>query len=199
MQRKYFLFGLAFLPVTKFRVIVMLSFLLFASTSIGFAIWDDTDQTFDDTILIGDGANLVVVPITESPDEDARLVPLGAFRGANDMDHYLYSFEIVFNKEGRLRVSLENSLIGEGNSFELFDAHIYYDETEIESAGNVLIIDFYEDGAFYNAEEDVFKTTIYVKIYFNSPENTETYELIRNNEVSFEVHFEAIDLFSIAD
>ena len=191
---KYYLFGLHFLPITPFRVLILVVFLLFATTSIGFAVWDNTDTTFDDTIIIGDGASLVVVPITERPS-DVYWVPLGAFRGKNDIDHYLYEFNVVFNKEGRLNVALQNSLLGE-DPFDLLDAKIYLSLEDLEAAEEVLSIDLVEEGPYFDEEEGVFNLKVYVKVFFNEPESEEVYDMIRNNEVSFEIHFKAEDLYS---
>ena len=189
MERdKYYLFGITFLPMTRIRVLILALFLVFTTTSIGFAIWDSTDNPFSTPINLGEGNNLIVAPITERPN-DVYWVPLGAFKGPMDIDHYLYQFDLLLLEEGNVKVSLENSFIDGDIAFDLLDAKIALSHDELLTASNLLSIDFTEEGPFYDRDDNVFRTTVYVMVFFNTPSDIETFNRMQNGEVSFEIHF----------
>lgn len=192
-KHKFYLFGWRFLPMTRIRVAILIVVLLLATTTIGFALWDNTDSSFDDTINLGEGANLIVYPLT-TQSEDTRLVPLGAFKGNGDIDYLLYTFTVVFNKEGLIVIRLENALINELEPFDLLDAQIALDESELSNASNTFELLLDETSPYYISEEAFYQFPVYIKVFFKTPETFEHALSIQQANVGFEIHFEAINI-----
>ena len=191
-NNRYHLFGIGLFAVTRTRVLMLLLFLLFAGSSIGFAIWDNTDTTFDDNIIIiGDYAELSVVKVTENPGNDLRLVPFGAFKGQGDIDHFIYEYVVLFNQEGILEISAIdvriNGAVGLANLVR-FSYALHHGAEFLEA--DQFSIDLSYDNEYYNEELNVFIVPIYVKMYLVNNESIDSYiSLLENATITYEMTF----------
>jgi len=193
---KYSIFGLQFLALTRFRIALLLVFFLVASSSIGFAIWDETSPIRDDTqIIIGEGTTFEVYRQVVDPDESKTLVPLGAFRGANDVHYYMYTYEIVVNKPGVLTIDKGEVLIGETDTHShLMNIEVALSDGEAEFSDVPFDVTFTHEGEYFDVEEEVYSVFVDVRVSMEAPESNEQYEAIARQTMSFEIVFSITEL-----
>jgi|GEM_PF-1323721 len=179
----------------RLKLLVLLFFFLFAGSSIGYAVWDERQMHFEDIdIIIGEGAQLSVVSVVEDPDATTRLVPLGAFRGRNDIDHYIYEYTVAFNKEGYLLIGAYDLTVGDvENPFSLFNVAIAIEGEGFEAATDTLLIELEEDGPFYDSDNGFHLVTVQVKVFMDVPADEQQYESVKQGRLSFSLSFEAIE------
>ena len=189
MPRPISLFGMPALAITRFRVGILLVFLLFASSSIGFAVWDETSPISDSQrIVIGEGTTFEVIRVTKSPDDAKRLVPLGAFIGHTDTDYYEYTYSVFFNKTGRFELSHANVTIGGGNSHaELIQFSYAFMDADFVPDNLSVVLGV--DHPSFDVEENGFRFDVTVRVHLGLPEDRETYEAIVSQALEFDLFF----------
>jgi hypothetical protein len=170
----------------KFRLdfaIILLIFSLVA-TNVAFTYWDSTTTNPDDPIIdIGVGAVLLVSQ-TVNPGEGITLVPVGAFRGINDVNEVIYTYHVSLNKQGLLRVSAKNILVdGLENPYGLIQIDIYEDEP------NTTPQSIYEIAMNTLGEDDLSRVTIRVRLTLSMPENEEQYMAVKGRSITFTLEF----------
>jgi len=175
-----------YLQHRKFRIdfgIILLIFSLLA-TNVAFTYWDATTTNPDDPLIdIGVGAVLLVSQ-TVNPGDGITLVPLGAFRGKNDVSEVVYTYQVSLNKEGLLRVSAKNIRIdGVENPHGLIVIDIYEEEPN-ETPKSI-----YEKMMNISGDDDLSRTTIRVRITLLLPENEEQYLAVKGRSITFTLEF----------
>ena len=136
---------------------------------------------------------MVVVSVTENPTEEQRLVPLNAFLGPNDIDHYIYQFNLYVNKAAKVQVSVENAQLNHKEVFTLFDALVYSNHTPLDEASSQLIIDIPNDAHYDEMIDDVYLIEVFVKAFFHPPLDEITYLNVRRQTLSFDVVFRTVE------
>lgn len=170
----------------EFFVIVCL-FLAFSS-GIAFAYWDAVIREDDPIIDIGVGT-VILVNETLQPSNELRLVPYGAFKGPNDIDHIQYEYVVKLNKIGQLTVTSKNIMVnGIENPYGLIRVDIFTDEPneEIQPSLNVV----FED----DPDSELYIVTIRVRVSLATPQNEEQYLSVRNGVLGFTLEFKAEEL-----
>jgi hypothetical protein len=181
--------------LTILTVLLLLFVLL--GTSVAYSFWDLTTIIVDDsTIVLGEGARL---EITQTVNPEQRMVPYGAFKGPNEIDSYTYDYNVVFNKEGRLSVTINPNSIQVGNSENPFKdlvvVQIYVKENTYETARNLSLVT-----EFITPETslDLYHITVHVKVFVTKPSNPSDYEAaylsLIGQSISFTLTFEALQI-----
>ncbi|MFH5882606.1 hypothetical protein [Liberiplasma polymorphum] len=190
----YYLFGIKFLQVTRFRLAILLFLSLTITSSIAFAVWDNASDNDDNIIIIGDGANLDVVKVLRAPSNGERLIPMKAFKGSNDVYYYQYEYDIIFNKDGSLVINIIDIMTDSEleNLSEHFNFFISLDETDFYSNQDTLTIMLTEGNAYYNEVLEVFNFKVFITVTMNEPDSLSAKEALANQALNFSVHFQAL-------
>jgi hypothetical protein len=190
----YYLFGIKFLQVTRFRLAILLFLSLTITSSIAFAVWDNASDNDDNIIIIGDGANLDVVKTLRAPSNGERLIPMNAFKGSNDVYYYQYEYDIIFNKDGSLVINIIDIMTDSDleNLSEHFNFFISLDETDFYSNQDTLTIMLTEGNAYYNEVLEVFNFKVFITVTMNEPDSLSAKEALANQALNFSVHFQAL-------
>jgi hypothetical protein len=190
----YYLFGIKFLQVTRFRLAILLFLSLTITSSIAFAVWDNASDNDDNIIIIGDGANLDVVKVLRAPSNGERLIPMNAFKGSNDVYYYQYEYDIIFNKDGSLVINIIDIMTDSDleNLSEHFNFFISLDETDFYSNQDTLTIMLTEGNAYYNEVLEVFNFKVFITVTMNEPDSLSAKEALANQALNFSVHFQAL-------
>ncbi|HHZ18845.1 MAG TPA: hypothetical protein GX390_06115 [Acholeplasmataceae bacterium] len=160
---------------TTLPLIFGLVFLFLLVTIASFSFWDKltaADET--KTITLGSGVDLIVEQVVATPPDGKQLVPKDAFKGINDVDEIVLSYNVKLSKQTLndlpLEVTAENVTIGNSAEF----AHLVNIEIEKE-----------QDAV--NAD----KIAVTVKVSLNNPGEEEVYEQIKGKAIKFELRFTA--------
>jgi len=193
-KNTYCLFGISALAITKFRLTLFVVFMLVASSSIGFAIWEETSPLNDDQrIIIGEGTSFEVIRISDPPEENMRLVPLGAFLGHDEIDYYSYHYEVAINKNAQLSVYAQNIEIG--NTSDLSDLVVFeyaLNEDFINATLQPLQVNIGD--SYYDDTEELYLINVYIKVILQEPTNQAQYLAMAKKPLVFELVFEINEL-----
>ena len=181
--------------VIRKKIALLLLFLIVNSTIAAYAFWDDIyrDRTDIDIPLSERG----VLVLSETINPDKKLVPLGAFCTAEEIDEYRFTYTATFNKEGQLNVSiLAGSIrIGEGNhDFNQLAVMQIYGETE--PLDNEAVLEYQQDFMQWNEVTRLYTLSIHIRVFLTRPSDETdydaAYDAIKNQSLSFTVSFEAL-------
>lgn len=179
---------------------VLIALLLVATISLGtalaFAFWDQTQETVDThEITLGEAAFLRV---EKTIDSDNILVPYGSFLGRDEVDEYFFSYRALFNKEGRLHVTIDETSIIIGDGFhdfnDLIKISINIEDDFDETLSNNLITPFLVE----NTIDDSYYIDVYFRLIVTSPSDPEdyldAYLALKGQPVSFTIVFQALEI-----
>jgi hypothetical protein len=170
----------------EFFIIAFL-FLAFSS-GIAYAYWDAVIREDDPIIDIGVGT-IILVSETLQPSNELKLVPVGAFRGSNDVNEVLYRYAVTLNKEGQLTVTVKNILVnGVTNPFGLIHVDVYLEQPNDIPQSSLNIV--FED----DPNSELFRATVLVRVTLSLPENEEQYLSVRNGTIEFTLECKAEEL-----
>ena len=171
-------------------LVVLLVVLMFSSTAVAFAFWDrGFEQVDSDVINIGVGATLEVEQ-TVTPPPGKFLVPLGAFRGTNDVNEVVFTYTINLNKAGRVVVSANNVKIDNSatnNELVLIDMYTTTPNTTPVSTLTVDLLQVTPYCEFYEAQ-------ITVKVMLLMPLDEAQYLAVINKPITFVLEFSAEEI-----
>ena len=183
--------------IRKRIVFILIVVVLLVGSSIAFAFWDQTQVVFDDNqINLGEGAFLEV---SKTVNPTQTLVPYGSFKGANDIDEYTYSYIVTFNKEGRLRVLIdeESILIGDGDHAfnDLVHIQVYIEDVPLNQEKYLEIT---TDFIHYNEIDEVYYVEVFVRVFVLGPSDSShylsAYQTLMRNVITFSVQFNALEI-----
>lgn len=178
-------------------ILVILLIILANIVVLAIAIRNPSDLTKDDQFI--NLSNRDVFHVSETLNPTHTLVPLGEFKGINDIDEYTYEYKVSLNKLGLLRVSVDqNSIkIGDGNhNFNyLVVVQIYYVRNDFDLNRNLaLTIPF----ATWDEEIKAYVLDVRVRVFISAPQNEQehdsAYDIVAGNSIAFSILFEKLEL-----
>lgn len=176
---------------------IVLVAIVLISSSIAFAFWDQTTVIFDgNEINLGEGARLEV---SHTVNPTQTLVPYGSFKGENDIDEYIYSYIVTFNKEGRLNIEIdeESIIIGEGNHPFNDLIHIQIYTEEVPNHQN-RVLNYMREFTDFDEDKEIFTLEVFVRVFVLGPNNPtdylEAYQILMRSKITFDLNFNVLEI-----
>lgn len=194
----------------KLSIVLTALVMVFGTTS-AFAIWDILTATeSSNTVQIGTGLSLTTTADVSVNDwlNGGQLVPSSAVLQDGDVNEISNTFDVDFSGDliagMELDVNYTNLLIGGSSDYiALVNIEYYWDydvngsfNDAFDYLTNTLAHDDsspYSLPDFYDAGNDVTRTVIYVKVFVSLllPSTSSEYAGVQNQNITFDLHFEA--------
>ncbi len=169
----------------RLLVLILLGFVSI-NFGIGYSLWDKANQVVDDPIIdIGVGA-VIQVSETLNPGPNQKLIPYGAFKGANDIEEFIYTYTVRLNKDGMLTAKINRLLVGEDATLTHMFTVTVIDENRQVEGENQLTTSFQKE-----AEAEYHTAVITFRIRLNHPTTQAEYLAIQGKRINLTFTFTA--------
>jgi hypothetical protein len=159
-------------------VAMVLTFLIFTSTTAVYSQMKGSDDVFIDSI-----SDFYLVDQQLVSDTNATLVPIGAIRGVNDVYEIEYTYEVIVKDGMDLNVMIEDLLFSTGT----LDADTLRNTFTFEIEQSIIETLEYNDH-FFGQGVTANRIEISVKVSMNEPASYEIYQQLVGGNLQFEVY-----------
>jgi hypothetical protein len=167
-------------------LIAFLMVFMTTGSGVAYSLWNRQFIDIEDpTIDIGVGT-VIEVSETLNPPPGTKLIPYGAFKGANDIDEYTFVYTVRLNKIGRLVVTVNSVTVGgEANPYNII-------EVGVGSENNLLLNEPVYRITFEPEEgTEFYVATIYVTVRLSQNATFDQYLEIQGKSISLKIEFKA--------
>jgi hypothetical protein len=181
----------------KRRVIILvLLFLIVNITWAAYSFWGTIDVVYDDVeIPLGENAVISVSP-TINPVK--KMVPYGSFKGNDEIDEYVFNYDVTFNKTGLLRVTVPESSIKVGDGFHNFNSlavvQIFMGEIPTDHTRRLILTSEFQN---WNDTTQQYVMKVSIRVIIVAPSEVEDYDdayhSLKGQPIRFNVIFEALE------
>ena len=151
---------------------LLLVVFLFGGSTIAFAVWDQLETTSDVVeISVGEG---VVISVTLDDETEGNLIPEDAVLKEDDVKEVKLEFVVELDQD-----DLEETL-----NLKAIVQNLKIDDSDTNA--DLVNVDVPEDLTIKNDEVEITLT-----VTLEMPEDSDQYEAIKNQNITFDVFFEA--------